>query len=140
MFRNQWSCGSMWPRSPLLAVCAPALILLLAAPSAFALEGAPSWTVTAFSNPTNLAPSAGAQGIYFVRVENTDSALAANGNLCASTLKMPTLFVAQNGAEIHQSTPIAVTGCGKAKTAKTARHSRKKMQKNTPRSGDRRIA
>ena len=24
---------------------------------------------------------------------------------------MPTEFVAQNGAEIHQSTPITVTGC-----------------------------
>jgi hypothetical protein len=33
------------------------------------------------------------------------SALAANGNLCASKLKMPTAFVAQDGAEIHQSTP-----------------------------------
>jgi hypothetical protein len=32
-------------------------------------------------------------------------------------LAMPTLFVAQNGAEIHQSTPIAVTGCAKAKAA-----------------------
>jgi uncharacterized repeat protein (TIGR01451 family) len=39
------------------------------------------------------------------------SALAANGNLCTSTLKMPTSFVAQNGAEIHQSTPISVSGC-----------------------------
>jgi hypothetical protein len=49
------------------------------------------------------------------------SALAANGNLCKSTLKMPTTFVAQNGAEIHQSTPITVTGCSKTKkTAKKA--------------------
>jgi hypothetical protein len=46
------------------------------------------------------------------------SALAANGNLCASHLKMPTSFVAQNGAEIHQSTPIGVTGCAKAKAKK----------------------
>ena len=43
------------------------------------------------------------------------SALAANGNLCKSTLKMPTAFTAQNGAVIHQSTPISVTGCAKAK-------------------------
>jgi hypothetical protein len=28
-----------------------------------------------------------------------------------SGLLMPTLFVAQNGAEIHQNTPISVTGC-----------------------------
>ncbi len=46
------------------------------------------------------------------------SALAANGNLCKTKLKMPTAFVAQNGAEIHQSTPITVTGCAKHKPKK----------------------
>jgi hypothetical protein len=45
------------------------------------------------------------------------SALAANGNLCKSTLKMPTLFTAQNGTIIKQSTPIGVTGCAKSKKA-----------------------
>jgi DNA-binding beta-propeller fold protein YncE len=81
--------------------------------------------------------------------EGKYSALAANGNLCASTktvtvskrvtrrvhghtrrvtvkvkksvaapLVMPTEFVAQNGAVIHQSTPITVTGCPKAHKAK----------------------
>jgi uncharacterized repeat protein (TIGR01451 family) len=45
------------------------------------------------------------------------SALAANlpakdhGNFCGQTLSMPTAFIAQNGAEIHESTAIAVTGC-----------------------------
>jgi uncharacterized repeat protein (TIGR01451 family) len=43
------------------------------------------------------------------------SALAANGNLCKMKLKMPTVFTAQDGAVIHQSTPISVTGCAKAK-------------------------
>jgi hypothetical protein len=43
--------------------------------------------------------------------QGPDSALAANGNLCASKLAMPTSFVAQDGAELRQSTPIAVTGC-----------------------------
>ncbi|HEY5193875.1 MAG TPA: hypothetical protein VIJ39_08415 [Solirubrobacteraceae bacterium] len=47
------------------------------------------------------------------------SALAANGNLCKSTLKMPTAFTAQNGAEIHESTKITVTGCPKSKKTKT---------------------
>jgi hypothetical protein len=51
------------------------------------------------------------------------SALAANKNLCASKLAMPTAFVGQNGAEIHLSTPIAVTGCPKHKKPK--RKSRK---------------
>jgi hypothetical protein len=46
------------------------------------------------------------------------SALAANGNLCKTKLKMPTSFVAQNGMAIKQSTPIAVTGCAKEKAKK----------------------
>ncbi|MGA9286583.1 MAG: hypothetical protein WBV85_14200 [Solirubrobacteraceae bacterium] len=48
------------------------------------------------------------------------SALAANGDLCKQKLVMPTAFTAQNGATIHQTTPIAVTGCPKAK--KAAKH------------------
>src|SRR5205807_4644206 len=40
------------------------------------------------------------------------SALAANGNLCASKLVLPTTITGQNGAQIKQNTPIAVTGCG----------------------------
>jgi len=43
--------------------------------------------------------------------EGPYSALAANGDLCASTLTMPTVFTAQNGAVIHQSTPIEAQGC-----------------------------
>jgi hypothetical protein len=44
------------------------------------------------------------------------SALAANGNLCReqSTLKMPTDFVAQNGAVLNQNTQISVEGCSSA--------------------------
>ena len=48
--------------------------------------------------------------------EGPYSALAANSNLCASKLTMPNEFIAQNGASIYQSTPIAVTGCAKTKT------------------------
>jgi hypothetical protein len=39
------------------------------------------------------------------------------------SLQMPTEFVAQNGAQIHVSTPIVVTGCHKTKKAK---HHKKK--------------
>ncbi len=53
--------------------------------------------------------------------EGTDSALAANGNLCTSTLSMPTAFVAQNGMTINESTPISVSGCKPA--IKIVRHS-----------------
>jgi hypothetical protein len=56
------------------------------------------------------------------------SALAANGNLCKSKLAMPTEFVAQNGATIHQSTKIAVTGCAKHR-AKKAMHKQKAKRK-----------
>jgi hypothetical protein len=51
------------------------------------------------------------------------SALAANGNLCKSKLVMPTLFDAQNGMTIKQSTPITVIGCPKGKKAVKARKS-----------------
>jgi hypothetical protein len=40
-----------------------------------------------------------------------DSALAANGDLCASKLAMPTTFTAQNGRVVEGRTPITVEGC-----------------------------
>jgi DNA-binding beta-propeller fold protein YncE len=60
--------------------------------------------------------------------EASNSALAANGNLCKSKLRMPTAFTAQNGAVIHQSTPIGVTGCPKHKKKRhqtKSKHKRK---------------
>ncbi len=47
--------------------------------------------------------------------QGPNSALAANGNLCTSVLKMPTAFTAQNGMVIKQTTPITATGCPKHK-------------------------
>ncbi|HEY3865321.1 MAG TPA: hypothetical protein VGL54_04460 [Solirubrobacteraceae bacterium] len=44
------------------------------------------------------------------------SALTALGNLCTEKLAMPTEFVAQNGAEIHEVTKLGVTGCKKVKS------------------------
>jgi hypothetical protein len=52
--------------------------------------------------------------------QGPDSALAANGNLCTSKLAMPTTFVAANGMQIKQSTPVTATGCPR-KTAKKVR-------------------
>jgi hypothetical protein len=58
--------------------------------------------------------------------EGTYSALAANGNLCKQKLSMGTELVAQDGATIHQSTPIGITGCAKTKAkAKKADRVRK---------------
>lgn len=42
----------------------------------------------------------------------SNSALAANGSLCAPTLTMPTTITAQNGKTFKQNTVIAPTGCG----------------------------
>ncbi len=59
------------------------------------------------------------------------SALGANKNLCTvkGGLKMPTLFVAQNGAEIHTSTPIVPSGCPKAKAKAKAGKAHKGAKK-----------
>ena len=38
---------------------------------------------------------------------------------------MPTEFVAQNGAEIHETTPVGVSGCGKTVQPKKAGSARK---------------
>jgi hypothetical protein len=40
----------------------------------------------------------------------------ANYSLCGQKLTMPTEFVGQNGAVIHQTTHLNITGCAKTKT------------------------
>ncbi len=62
--------------------------------------------------------------------EGPDSALAALGNPCKQKLTMPTEFIAQNGAEIKQSTKIAVTGCPKARHVKHERRGKKKAKRS----------
>jgi hypothetical protein len=62
--------------------------------------------------------------------QGPDSALAAPSNLCASKLKMPTLFTAQNGAVIKQSTPITVSGCAKTKKHKAKTKHKKSKRKH----------
>jgi hypothetical protein len=42
----------------------------------------------------------------------SNSALAANGNLCVPTLVMPVVITGQNGVQVKQNTKIAITGCG----------------------------
>jgi hypothetical protein len=44
-------------------------------------------------------------------------------------LVMPTALTAQNGAVIHQNTPVAVTGCPRAKPTKKANHDKKGKEK-----------
>jgi hypothetical protein len=40
----------------------------------------------------------------------------AKGSFCGQKLIVPSEFIAQNGAELHQNTQITVTGCPKPKT------------------------
>ncbi len=65
-------------------------------------------------------------GVFELKLpQGSDSALAANGNLCRSTLKMPTNFVAANGMSIKQSTQISVTGCAKHAVKKKSKRNKK---------------
>jgi hypothetical protein len=59
----------------------------------------------------------------------------AKGNMCGQKLLMPTGFVAQNRLEIHQNTPITITGCPKAHKAKKTRraHRAKRVRRHTRR-------
>jgi hypothetical protein len=50
------------------------------------------------------------QGKYSALAANLPK--SANGSFCGQKLIMPSEFIAQNGAELHQSTQISVTGCG----------------------------
>jgi hypothetical protein len=69
--------------------------------------------------------------------EGSNSALAANGNLCETKLRMPTAFTGQNGAVIKQSTPVGVTGCPKHKARKKAKKSGGRHVKRASGSGRR---
>jgi len=60
--------------------------------------------------------------------EGKYSALAANATLCTSKLSMPTEFVAQNGAEIHETTAISVTGCAKTRALTRAQKLQKALK------------
>jgi hypothetical protein len=67
--------------------------------------------------------------------EGPTSALTTDGVLCKSSPVMPTTFIAQDGAELHQSIKVAVTGCPKAKTkAKAKKVSRGRAARTARRS------
>jgi hypothetical protein len=92
---------------------------------------------TFISSKTNITSSTFKQvpdvpiGLFELTLpEGKYSALAANGNLCKSKLVMPTAFIAQNGATLHQSTSISVTGCPKANKSKAKKkaHAKKAVK------------
>jgi hypothetical protein len=60
-----------------------------------------------------------------------------HNDFCGQALKMPTAFQAQNGLEIHQQTPVTITGCPKtkAKKAKAAKHNKKNNKSKSKKKG-----
>ena len=64
-------------------------------------------TTTTFASP----PDVPVTSITVNLPTGGHSALAANGNLCASKLTMPTTIVGQNGSTFKQNTTIRVTNC-----------------------------
>jgi hypothetical protein len=67
------------------------------------------------SSTFKTVPDAPISTFDLVLPEGPHSALTANGNLCSTTLNMPTALTGQNGAVIKQTTKIAVSGCSKHK-------------------------
>ncbi len=88
------------------------------------------------SSAFNAIPDAPISSFELSLPQGSHSALGSNlaakakGSFCGQSLVMPTTLTGQNGAQITQSTKIAVTGCPKAKAKKKARkHPRKKGKK-----------
>jgi hypothetical protein len=58
---------------------------------------------------------------------------SAKGSFCGRKLAMPTFFKASNGAEIHQNTKVAVSGC--PKKHRKAHHRRRRRHHRSRREG-----
>jgi hypothetical protein len=54
----------------------------------------------------------------------------AKGSMCGQSLTMPTTLTGQNGAQLKQSTKIAIAGCPKAKKKPKAKQHKKSRKKN----------
>jgi hypothetical protein len=85
------------------------------------------------SSTFNAIPDVPVTSFELYLPEGKYSALAANGNLCTAKLAMPTTFLAQNGTEIHESTPIGVTGCTKPKPKAKAKAKKASNTRRTTR-------
>ncbi len=88
------------------------------------------------SSAFNTVPDAPISSFELSLPEGPHSGLAAvvpakaKGNLCGQSLVMPTTLTGQNGAQIKQSTKIAVNGCPKAKQKKSKpKHKKTKGKK-----------
>src|SRR3984893_8742266 len=81
------------------------------------------------SSAFNSVPDAPISSFELTLPQGPHSGLAAvvpakaKGNLCGTSLTMPTTIIGQNGAQVKQNTKITVTGCPKAKKkAKAKKH------------------
>jgi hypothetical protein len=82
------------------------------------------------SSTFNSIPDVPVSSFELYLPQGKSSALAANGNLCLANLRMPTSFLAQDGAQLKQSTRIGVTGCARAKPRKAERKTKAKKASN----------
>jgi hypothetical protein len=87
------------------------------------------------SSAFNAVPDAPISSFELQLPEGPHSGLAAvlpakaKGNLCGTSLTMPTTMTGQNGAQIKQNTKIAVTGCAKVKKKHKAKSKKGKGKK-----------
>ncbi|MGC2374441.1 MAG: hypothetical protein WA484_11270 [Solirubrobacteraceae bacterium] len=83
------------------------------------------------SSTFNNVPDVQVNNFELYLPEGPHSALAANVNLCTHKLVLPTLFTAQDGAQLKQNTPVQITGCPKAKTARNAKNAKNAKRART---------
>jgi len=72
--------------------------------------------------------------------EGPTSALTTDGVLCKSSPVMPTTFIAQDGAELHEHVKVAVTGCAKRARARASRARTSRARKGSRARESRRAA
>jgi Domain of unknown function DUF11 len=82
------------------------------------------------SSTFRYVPDVPVNSFELVLPQGPGSALSANGNLCKSKLAMPTLFIAQDGAQLKQNTKITVTSCPKAAKKKKAKAKKSSRARN----------
>jgi hypothetical protein len=91
----------------------PNLVILLQGQGvSFDLEGSIFISKAGITSTTFATiPDAPISSFELKLAQGPESALAANGNLCAQALLMPTFLEGQNGAQIKRETTITVAGC-----------------------------